>query len=105
MLSNKFRADGYICSFFTQTRSHILVCYESISRNLVEHDLDVVAGVPVAVVTKAAGLFEDARQLHAARAHVVNVSIGVLAAVFFAMQEVCEGNMAASIHVHHVHHR
>jgi hypothetical protein len=39
--------------------------------------------------------------LHAARAHVVNVSIGVLAAVFFAMQEVCEGNMASSIHVHH----
>jgi hypothetical protein len=39
--------------------------------------------------------------LHAARAHVVNVSLGVLAAVFFAMQEVCEGNMAASIHVHH----
>ena len=50
--------------------------------NLVEHDLDVVAGVPVAVVIKAAGLFEDARQLHAARAHVVNVSIGVLVAVF-----------------------
>ena len=70
-------------------------------QNLVEHDLDVVAGVPVAVVIKAAGLFEDAGQLHAARAHVVNVSLGVLAAVFFAMQEVCEGNMAASIHVHH----
>ena len=48
----------------------------------VEHDLDVVAGVPVAVVIKAAGLFEDARQLQAARAHVVNVGLGVLVAVF-----------------------
>jgi hypothetical protein len=40
------------------------------SQNLVEHDLDVVAGVPVAVVIKAAGLFEDAGELHAARAQV-----------------------------------
>jgi len=46
------------------------------------HDLDVVVGVPVAVVIKAAGLFEDAGELHAARAHVVNVSLGVLVAVF-----------------------
>jgi len=38
--------------------------------------------VPVAVVIKAARLFEDAGQLHAARAHVVNVSLGVLVAVF-----------------------
>ena len=52
------------------------------SQNLVEHDLDVVAGVPVAVVIKAAGLFEDAGELHAARAHVVNVGLGVLVAVF-----------------------
>ena len=41
-----------------------------------------MAGVPVAVVIKAAGLFEDAGELHAARAHVVNVSLGVLVAVF-----------------------
>jgi len=52
------------------------------AENLVEHDLDVVAGVPVAVVIKAAGFFEDAGELHAARAHVVNVSPGVLVAVF-----------------------
>ena len=52
------------------------------SQNLVEHDFDVVVGVPVAMVIKAAGLFEDAGELHAARAHVVNVSLGVLAAVF-----------------------
>src|ERR1035437_8112530 len=50
--------------------------------NLVEHDLDVVAGVPVAVVIKAAGRFEDAGELHAARAQVVNVSLGVFVAVF-----------------------
>ena len=48
---------------------------------LVEHDFDVVAGVPVAVIIKAAGFFEDAGELHAARAHVVNVSLGVLVAV------------------------
>ena len=40
------------------------------------------ASVPVAVAIKAAGLFEDAGELHAARAHVVNVSLGVLVAVF-----------------------
>ena len=41
-----------------------------------------MAGVPVAVVIKAAGLFEDAGELHAARPYVVNVSPGVLVAVF-----------------------
>ena len=50
--------------------------------NLVEHDLDVVAGVPVVVVIKAAGLFEDAGELHAARPHVVNVGAGGFVAVF-----------------------
>jgi len=34
------------------------------------------------MVIKAAGFFEDAGELHAARAHVVNVSLGVLVAVF-----------------------
>ena len=53
-----------------------------LAENLVEHDLDVVAGVPVAVVIKAAGLFEDAGELHAARAHVVNVGPGGFVAVF-----------------------
>src|ERR1035437_7342329 len=38
--------------------------------------------VPVAVVIKAAGLFEDAGELHAARAHVVNVGAGGFVAVF-----------------------
>ena len=36
----------------------------------------------LAVVIKAAGFFEDAGELDAARAHVVNVSLGVLVAVF-----------------------
>ena len=40
-----------------------------------------MAGVPVAVIIKAAGLFEDARQLIAARAHVFNVSLGGFVAV------------------------
>ena len=34
------------------------------------------------MVIKAAGLFEDAGELHAARAHVVNVCLGILVAVF-----------------------
>ena len=45
------------------------------AENLVEHHLDVMAGVPVAVVIKAAGLFEDAGHLRATRPHVVNVSL------------------------------
>ena len=56
--------------------------YEIIfAENLVEHDFDVVAGVPIAVVIKAAGLFEDAGELHATRAHVVNVGAGGFVAV------------------------
>src|ERR1039457_1320791 len=62
--------------------THGLTDFLIFAENLVEHDLDVVAGVPVAVVIKAAGLFEDAGELHAARAQVVNVSLGVLVAVF-----------------------
>ena len=58
--------------------THGLTDFLIFAENLVEHDLDVVAGVPVAVVIKAAGLFEDAGELHAARAQVVNVSLGVL---------------------------
>ena len=33
---------------------------EVLAENLVEHDFDVVAGVPVAVVIEAAGFLEDA---------------------------------------------
>ena len=36
----------------------------------------------LAVVIKAAGLFEDAGQFHATRAHVVNVGAGGFVAVF-----------------------
>lgn len=42
---------------------------------LIEHDLDVVRGVPIAVIVKAAGLFQDAHQFDAARAHEFNVSL------------------------------
>jgi hypothetical protein len=44
--------------------------------NLVEHDLDVVACVPVAVVIKAAGLFEHARHLDATRADEFDIGLG-----------------------------
>ena len=39
-----------------------------------------MGGVPVAAVIKAVGLFEDAGQLHAARATLINGSLGILAA-------------------------
>ncbi len=38
-------------------------------------------GVPVAMIIKTAGLFQDARQFHATRAHVVNVGFGGFVAV------------------------
>ena len=53
-----------------------------LSENLVEHHLDVVAGVPVAVVVEAAGLFEDAGEFDAAGAHEFDVRLGGLVAVF-----------------------
>jgi hypothetical protein len=40
-----------------------------------EIDFDVVAGVPVAMVVEAAGFFEHAVQLDAARAHELDVSL------------------------------
>lgn len=49
--------------------------------HLIEHDFDVVAGVPVAVVVEAAGFLQDARQLLAAWPHVVDVGLGVGVAV------------------------
>ena len=45
------------------------------SENLIEHHLDVMAGVPIAVEVKAAGLFENARQLDAAGPHELDVSL------------------------------
>lgn len=42
---------------------------------------DVVAGVPVAVIIEAAGFLEDAVQLDAAGAHVVDVGLGRFVAV------------------------
>jgi hypothetical protein len=48
------------------------------SENLVEHNFDVMAGVPVAVVIKAAGLFESVGKFDAAWAHEVNVGLSAL---------------------------
>ena len=48
----------------------------NLSKNLIEHHLDVVAGVPVTVVVKAAGFLEHAMQLDAARPHILDVSLG-----------------------------
>src|SRR5205085_10934491 len=53
-----------------------------LAENLVEHLFDVVAGVPVAVVIKAAGLLEHSMQLDAAGAHVLDVGLGRFVPVF-----------------------
>ena len=44
--------------------------------DLVEHDLDVVAGVPVAMVVAGAASLEEAGELGAARAHELDVGLG-----------------------------
>jgi hypothetical protein len=49
--------------------------------NLVEHDLDVVASVPIAVVVEGAGGFEDAVEFEAAGTHEFDVGLGALVAV------------------------
>jgi len=49
--------------------------------DLVEHDFDVVGGVPIAVVVEGAGFLEDAPQLDAAGAHVVDVCLRASVAV------------------------
>ncbi len=53
-----------------------LVLEVHLAEELVEHHLDVVTGVPVAVIVKAARAFEDAGELLAARAHEFDVGLG-----------------------------
>jgi len=48
----------------------------------IEHYLDVMAGVPVAVIVKAAGFFEYPRQLHATGPHEFDIGLrGFMAVV------------------------
>jgi hypothetical protein len=42
---------------------------------LIEHNLNIVAGVPIAVIIKTACFLEDARQLNASWAHKLNVCL------------------------------
>src|SRR5882724_11085224 len=46
------------------------------SENLVEHDLNVVRGVPVAMVVEAARLLEDSRHFHAPWTHELDIDLG-----------------------------
>ncbi len=55
---------------------HNLVDEIILAENLVEHDFDVMAGVPIAVVVEAPGFLEHTMQLDTARAHVLDVSLG-----------------------------
>ena len=47
-----------------------------LSEDLVKHDLDVVARVPVAMVVEGAGFLEDACELEAAGPHEFDVGLG-----------------------------
>lgn len=47
-----------------------------LAENLIEHDFDVVAGMPVAVVIKTACFLQHAVQLVAAGAHIFDVGLG-----------------------------
>ncbi|MBN1508156.1 MAG: hypothetical protein JW955_14995 [Sedimentisphaerales bacterium] len=53
-----------------------------LSEDLIEHDFDVVGGMPVAVVVEGAGLLEDSAELDATGAHEVDVSGGGGVTVF-----------------------
>ena len=48
---------------------------------LVEHHLDVVGGVPVAVIVEGAGGLKNTAQLDTAGAHEINVGLGALVAI------------------------
>ena len=52
-----------------------------LTEDLIEHHLDVMAGVPVAVIVKAAGFFEYPRQLHATGPHEFDIGLRGLMAV------------------------
>ena len=51
------------------------VLKEVFSKSLVEHDFDVVGGVPVAVVIEAPGFLENARHFHASWTHEFNIGL------------------------------
>src|ERR1035438_6500139 len=52
-----------------------------LAKNLIEHDLAVVAGVPIAVKIKAASLLENSRQLDATGPHELDISSRRLVAI------------------------
>jgi hypothetical protein len=49
--------------------------------DLVQHHLDVMAGVPIAVKVKAAGPLQNTRQFHAAGPHEFDIRLGGFMAV------------------------
>ena len=68
-------------SMGSRSTPHNLILKIVLPKNLVEHHLDVVAGVPVAVIVKAARLFQNAGEFHAARAHELDVCLGGFVAI------------------------
>ena len=55
-----------------------------LAENLVEHEFDVVAGMPIAVIVEAASFLEHAMQLDAAQPHVVDIDLGRRMTIFEA---------------------
>ena len=71
----KFASLTEIALYRAGTLPDDFVSKQVLAENLVEHDFDVVAGMPVAMVVKAAGFFQYAVQLDTARAHKFDVSL------------------------------
>src|ERR1019366_3266774 len=61
---------------------HNLVLEVIFPKHLVKHLLDVVAGVPVAVIVKATRLLEHPRQFHTAGPHEVDIRLCRFVAIF-----------------------
>ncbi len=71
----KFASLTEIALYCARTLPDDFVSKEVLAENLVEHDFDIMAGVPVAVIIEATGFLEDAVQLDAPRAHELDVSL------------------------------
>ena len=61
---------------------HQLVLELILAENLVEHDFDVVGGVPIAVVVEGACFLEDSMQFDAPGAHEFDIGLSRGVAVF-----------------------
>src|SRR6266481_1516036 len=69
----KFASLTEIALYCAGTLPDDFVSKEVLAENLVEHDFDIMTGVPIAVVVEAAGFLQNTVQLDATRAHKLDV--------------------------------